>query len=300
MVQASVRGQRELHFLAAVARTVSAVTRGGRSRYVPRFWCPLDGTYPVDPDGYLADPQAAAGVADLGATRVLATDELTAFRCLVLLGEPGAGKTRTISTCAPLLPPYSGPVPAFRRDLGLYGSEKRVIADVLESAEVRRWRDTSGDLCLVLDAFDEAQTRIPTLARLFGHYISQWPGCTCGLRAGPLSGPRLSPGQLEQAFGEVGTFELLPLRRSDIASFLPDGADVSAFLDAVMRAHAVPLAVRPLTLGLLTRLFAQAGGFPERAADLYARGLLAVCDEQIPSVGIPVRSVACRRPLGWQ
>ena len=44
----------------------------------------------------------------------------------------------------------------------------------------------------------------------------------------------------------------------------------------------MPLALRPLTLNLLVRLFHRTGGFPERAADLHARGLLALCDEQNP------------------
>jgi len=169
-----------------------------------------------------------------------------------------------------------------QRDLGLYGSEERVIADLLESAEVGRWCGGGGNLCLVLDAFDEAQTRIPTLARLFCHYVSQWPTNRLYLRitCRTAEWPQTLAAQLEEAFGEVGTFELLPLRRTDIAAFVSPGIDVAAFLDAVLRAHAVPLAVRPLTLILLARLFTDEGGFPERAADLYARGLLSLCEEQ--------------------
>jgi len=34
---------------------------------------------------------------------------------------------------------------------------------------------------------------------------------------------------------------LLPLRRSDVAAFLPTGVDAAAFLRAVSGAHAVPL-----------------------------------------------------------
>ncbi len=130
-----------------------------------------------------------------GEALVRATGELSAYRCLVLLGEPGAGKTQIISAHAPLLPPDVGLMPVVQRDLGLYGSEGRAITDLLESAEVRHWCDSGGNLCLVLDAFDEAQTRIPTLARLFCHISASGrrTGCTCGSRAGPLSGRRPSP-----------------------------------------------------------------------------------------------------------
>jgi hypothetical protein len=199
-----------------------------------------------------------------------------------MLGEPGAGKSRVMSTYGGLLPPGVGPMPIVQRDLGLYGSEERIVADLLESSDIGSWRSGDGDVCLVLDAFDEAQTRIPTLARLFRHYISQWPTDRLYLRVTCRTAewPQTLAVQLDEVFGEVGTFELLPLRKIDVEAFVPSGVDATLFFDAVARAHAVPLAVRPLTLTLLTRLFDQAGGFPERAADLYARGLLSLCEEQ--------------------
>lgn len=57
---------------------------------MPRFWCPSDASYRVDANGYLADPA-------VGGKHILATGQLSAYRCLVLLGEPGAGKTRTVN-----------------------------------------------------------------------------------------------------------------------------------------------------------------------------------------------------------
>src|SRR6185437_811883 len=148
--------------------------------------------------------------------------------------QPGAGKTWTVDTHAPFLLPEAGLMPVVRIDLGHYGSEDRLVANLLESVEVRRWCDGTGDLCLVLDAFDEAQARIPTIARLFSHYTSQWPAgrlylrITCRTAEWP---PTLATA-MKKAFGEVGTFELLPLRRSDVAAFLPAGVDVAAFLRA--------------------------------------------------------------------
>ena len=85
---------------------------------MPRLWCPPEGTYPVDVDGYLALPQTA-GAAHTVESRVLATEELAEYRCLILLGEPGAGKTWTISTYAPLLPSGVGDSrPVLHRRLG--------------------------------------------------------------------------------------------------------------------------------------------------------------------------------------
>lgn len=266
---------------------------------VQRFWCSSEGSYRVDSDGYLADPEA-------GEKHVLATTQLSTYRCLVLLGEPGAGKTRAVDTHEPFLPPEAGRMPVVRRDLGLYGSEALLVADLLECAEVQHWRDSAGDLCLVLDGFDEAQARIPTLARLFSYYIGQWPTDRLYLRIACRTAewPPTLATALKTAYGEVGTFELLPLRRTDAVAFLPEETDPEAFLSAVSRAHAVPLAVRPLTLALLARLVAQENGFPDRVADLYAHGLLSLCDEQNPdrrdsgavgSLSPAARLAVCRR-----
>lgn len=251
------------------------------NRQVPRFWCPLGGSYAIDADGYLADPETRAEAA-AEETRIRGTAELAPYRCLVLLGEPGAGKTSAVTTNAPLLPPDAEPMQLVSRDLGIYSSEGRVIADLLEGADIERWRNTDRELCLVIDSFDEAQTRIPNLARLLSHYLSQWPTDRLYLRitCRTAEWPQTLADRLAEAFVDVGTFELLPLRKRDIAAFLPRRIDAAAFVDEVLRAHAVPLALRPLTLNLLVRLFDR--GFPERAADLYAGGLLALCDEQNP------------------
>jgi hypothetical protein len=225
------------------------MTSGRTNPYVPRFWCPPDGTYFLDADGYVADPEAV-GYQAAERTQIYTTTDLTARRCLVLLGGPGAGKTSTIAAHAPLLPSAAREMPVVTSDLGLYGSEERIVTHLLESEEVERWRDSSGELCLVLDAFDEAQTRIPNLARLFRHYISQWPTDRLYLRitCRAAQWPQTLADELTEAFPDPGTFELLPLRRRDVAAFLPDDVDDAVFLNAVRRAHAEPLAVWPLTL----------------------------------------------------
>src|SRR5690606_33745044 len=44
----------------------------------------------------------------------------------------------------------------------------------------------------------------------------------------------------------------------------------------------VPLAARPLTLNLLRASLDPAGGLPQSASELYAKGLLALADEMNP------------------
>jgi hypothetical protein len=61
--------------------------------------------------------------------------------------------------------------------------------------------------------------------------------------------------------------------------FSAEGIDAESFLTAVEAAHVVPLAARPLTLKLLQAARRADGTLPDRAADLYARGLLTLADE---------------------
>jgi hypothetical protein len=73
--------------------------------------------------------------------------------------------------------------------------------------------------------------------------------------------------------------ELLPLRRRDVEAVVGDLVDVEPFLQAAERRGVVPFAARPLTSRMLARAFAQDGKLPDRAADIYRRALLALCDE---------------------
>lgn len=58
-----------------------------------RFWCPPTGVIALTAEGYLADPEGPTflGRSDNPAARPF--DALAEVPCLVLLGEPGLGKT---------------------------------------------------------------------------------------------------------------------------------------------------------------------------------------------------------------
>ena len=60
-------------------------------------------------------------------------------------------------------------------DLGVYASEDRLVRAVFESERVLGWQSGSDSLCLTLDGFDEALTRMETLDRLLGEVLG-WLG----------------------------------------------------------------------------------------------------------------------------
>ena len=64
------------------------------SRPRERFWCAREGAFALDAAGYLADPSATfSGNAN---PNIVSSVDLLTDRCLVLLGEPGAGKSTVL------------------------------------------------------------------------------------------------------------------------------------------------------------------------------------------------------------
>jgi hypothetical protein len=246
---------------------------------VERFWRPRGGAFAGDDGGFLRDPDAAwlgTQWANLG---VLRSGALRDHRCLVLLGEPGAGKSTAAANTDQLVP---GGVTVLPFDLAAYGAEERLVRDVFEGPTIGAWSAGTGELCLILDSLDEAQARVPHVGAILASRVRRLPCARLFLRIACRTADW--PAGLEQsltgAFGEVAVVEILPLRRADVAAIAANWCDPSQFLDEVAQAGAEPLAARPLTLRFLARGFAASGTLPERGASLYAAGVRSLCEEQ--------------------
>lgn len=263
-----------------------------------RFWLPVGKSYSLTSAGWLHDPTSEylwQPNADAISTRALADRQ-----CVVLLGEPGMGKTSAVAAGNALRPQEEGVQQEMHTELGVYASEDRLVRAVLESDLIRDWQAGSGFLCLTVDGFDEALNRIVTLDRLFGQYLASW-NCdrlflriVCRTADWPQSLRRV----LEDRFGEANIHELLPLRRLDAGLLLrAAGLDADEVLAAVEQARIVPLAARPLTLKLIRSSIGPDGSFPASARALFERGLMALLDEMNPDRRGSVRNpgVVARR-----
>ena len=262
----------------------------------PRFWARHGGTISLSDGGYLLDPLWEAARA--GGTQLKTLSELSPFRALVLLGEPGMGKSIALETEARRQ--REGVDDATRvihADLRAYSSDVLLNAKVFDSPEFKAWREGTGHLTLHLDSLDEALLRIETVAAFIADELRHLPADRLSVRIAcrTLDWQAVAPTMLpvfETLWGAdaIGAYEIAPLRREDVRTAATEWpVDPDTFLDQVRAASAVPFAIKPLTLDLLLRLFQAEGRLPESIAELYRRGCLNLCEEQSPSRRAPRR-----------
>ncbi len=249
-----------------------------------RFWVPLGHGYALDRGGFLADPDRTVAGTRWDNVDALTADDLRDCRLLVMLGEPGMGKSTFLDAVRPLLPRDCGAVEVYH-NLAEFGSEDRLVRGVFESVPVEEWMVGSGELCLILDGFDDAQTRIPQLGTLVAGFLSRWPVDRLWLRIACRTSdwPVSLAGALPKLASASKVVELLPLRRADVAE-MARGArvDPESFLAEVDARRVGVLAARPLTLEFLLHTYTKNGQLPQRAGDLYRVNLTRMCDEHSP------------------
>lgn len=233
-----------------------------------------------DSAGWLVDPLSewfGGRSRNPDVTQSQAIDEEQA---VVLLGEPGIGKSSELRA-GTLTGVRAGATQVARFDLSDFPTLDRMEDVVFKGPEISEWLASEETLCLILDSLDEARTQHRTAHRLILSYLRQWPNERLVLRVACRTAdwpPSLLEG-LRSAFGDVGMYELLPLRRHDAEQLVPDDRRAQTFLSAIETARVVPLAARPLLLKLLWRQYEVDGALPDQAVEIYERGLLALADE---------------------
>jgi hypothetical protein len=201
------------------------------------------------------------------------------------LGEPGIGKSDSIRRIEASERTKSEPECRFLSfDLRGYGSEDRLIRDVFANAIVEAWVRGNGLLHLFLDSLDEGLLRIDTLATILATEISKLPVERLRLRitCRTANWPNTLETRLKDRWGKqvVSIYELAPLRRRDVEECLRGNhIAFDRFFAEVDRLHAVPLAIKPITLNFLLNTYMRSGRFPSDPVELYLEGCRILCDE---------------------
>ncbi len=140
-----------------------------------RFWCPRAGHFNLSDQGYLYDPDSDWGYAYN--PDVVTFESIANTPCLVLLGEPGIGKSYALTA------EYEAVVPKIEEeggqtlhlDLRQYGSEDRLVGNLFESCTFQSWASGDSVLHLFLDSLDECLLRLDNLAALLSEELPKIP-----------------------------------------------------------------------------------------------------------------------------
>lgn len=243
-----------------------------------RYWAHEDERVRLDENGFLVDPTSPWG--SIVNSKLRETSHLAGIPCLVMLGEPGTGKTKELDRLRSV-DAQSG----WRQldvDLNTVSSDEGLEQRIFATEEFNAL-ETGDSLLIYLDSFDECLLRLETVGNILGERLSQLDAQRLRLRIACRTAvwPRSLEAALRQVWdGEVNVLELQPLRQTDVKLAAADhGIDGDRFLAEVVQTRTGPLSARPITLRLLLGQFQSTRTLQASRWDLYERGCRALCDE---------------------
>src|SRR6266567_2511631 len=217
-----------------------------------RYWVPSDGAFSFDSDGFLLPPANDSDRLFWPKTDVVGFDALIAKPCLVLLGEPGIGKTFAQREGARRAREARPEAKILERNLGIYASDTHLVEDVFNSAEFHWWNSGCGELHVYLDSFDECLLRLDTVASLLGDRFGRLPHVhNLLLRVSSRTAEWRTSLEhaLRQKWGQesVGVYELAPLTREQVLSAAQRQlSDAERFVAEIIASDVVSFAIKPL------------------------------------------------------
>ena len=252
-----------------------------------RYWCPREGVFNLSDGGYLVDPDGKYG-------RILAKDvrpytDIATTPCLILLGEPGIGKTTALEEIAAS---ESAEYETLKVDLGEYSSDDRLFRHVFESEAIRAWLAGTYTLSIIIDSLDEC--RVAGIAKVLSRELVRMPTERMRLRIACRTAEwRITLEEaLRSAWGKenIGVYELAPLTKANVAeAATKSGPLVDEFMNEIARVRAQPLAIKPVSLNFLLNLFRKNRCFPADEHSLYMQGCLCLCEDsqERQDAGVP-------------
>lgn len=249
-----------------------------------RFWCPRTGNINLADGGYLLDPDSEGG--KFFNPDLVPFEAIMEVPCLILLGEPGIGKSTAMELQRSLIDDHVTKAGGVTRwvDLQACSTDVGLHKVLFENPVFQSWLKGDHQLHLFLDSLDECPLPINTAGAVLVEEFKNCPIDRLFLRiiCRTADWPNSLENRLKQLWGKdaVGAYELAPLRRVDvIEAARSSGLDPEAFLAEIDRREAVPLAIKPVTLQFLINTYRDKGKFPTTQAELYREGCLRLCEE---------------------
>ncbi|CAG7644569.1 hypothetical protein PAESOLCIP111_04730 [Paenibacillus solanacearum] len=246
-----------------------------------RFWCPRTGTINLSDGGYLYNPDSEFG--HIYNEHVVPFDKISEVPCLILLGEPGIGKTEALRSIE-----NSEENLTLKIDLRSYGTEDRLVRNIFENPLFEACLKGEHNLHLFLDSLDECLLRIDYVAVLLAEELKKYKtnpnlkNLFLRIACRTADWPSLLERELSDLWGNdcIQIMELAPLRRVDVHNAAIElGIDADRFMNEILEKEVIPLAIKPITLKFLFNLYIRHGNFPSTQKELYLQGCELLCEE---------------------
>ncbi len=248
-----------------------------------RFWHELGKDMPLDENGLLRDPDSE-WFHYYFEEKVSTSDDLIKENCLLLLGEPGIGKTTELDRLISNETGKKHHTVSFI--LRSFESKSDFKQTVLNDSTVSQWIENSNEpLSIYLDGLDEALLEAKKISygvidviKTLKKHGQVFLRITC--RTSDL--PNDFQDELTSLYtGDlIKTVELAPLRSEDVklAAREHDLNDTD-FFSAVYDKELGALASRPITLNMLIREYHDNGKISESINEVYEMGCLHLLED---------------------
>jgi SIR2-like domain len=217
---------------------------------------------------------------------IFTLDSVSAVPCIVLLGEPGMGKSKEIERI------YESQIPDDKNDklrfnLSSTGEEKIIRQSIFESDKINKWKQNDSNLYLFLDSLDEALLNINTLAILLAEELEKLPIERLYLRIACRTAEWSNLSILENKLRYIWKddkcqiLQIAPLQQTNVENTAQtENLDSQKFIAEIFNKNVSVLAAKPVTLRFLVELFRKNNSFPSTQTELYKQGCLTLCEER--------------------
>lgn len=258
-----------------------------------RFWVDPRARSQISADDFFEDPRAEPTWLRPNVDAVN-LNEASSEPCLILLGEPGLGKSQAVKDAVRNLGESPDRPLHLSIDLGVYSDSASIRAKLIEGEQWEKWVTEGQTFHLFLDSADEAMLQFAGIGEFLIEEFRAASGSLENLRlrivcrsADWTSG--LTDG-LKDLWREIGggdatvrELSLAPLREVDMRSAADaEGLDAVAFIHEVRQRELESLASLPLTAAMLLRMAKEDSALPETKLDLYSRGVATLLREDNP------------------
>ena len=244
-----------------------------------RYWVPFknDGISLTD-HGFLEDPTGEFG--KYVSHNLTTLENLKKLSCLILVGEPGIGKSTEIEDLYHATLEEFGDGHTLWIDLKSVMTPDSFIDRLTNDPRYKNWSGNNEPLYLFLDSFDEGTFSFPRFANAFSTLLTDnsknIPNLYLRISCRTALWPSYMECSLVALWEEENcqTHELCPLTKKDVEVALEArGIDKAAFLKEVQNKDVSGLAGKPLTLNFLMDVFIEnKGHLPDRKSNIYSRG----------------------------